>query len=74
MRYRVRAIRVETAEKVVRATDEEDAIRKNQEDLAKPYSFFGRWETKTLELEVVSSESRVGAVLDGVPAEGPPLL
>jgi excisionase family DNA binding protein len=74
MRYRVRAIRVETAEKVVSATDEDDAIRKVQEELAKPYSFFGRWETKALDLQVVSAETRVGEAHSSVPTEGPLLL
>jgi excisionase family DNA binding protein len=74
MKYWIRAIRVETAEKVVSATDEENAIRKVQEDLGRPYGFLGRWETKALELEVVSAESRLGVAPDGVPAEGPLLL
>jgi excisionase family DNA binding protein len=74
MRYRVRAIRVETAEKVVSATDEDDAIRKVQEELAKPYGFFGRWETKALEVEVVGGESRLGEAPGSVPADGPLLL
>jgi hypothetical protein len=59
-RYRIRVIRVEAAEKVVSATDEDDAIRKVQDELAKPYGFFGRWETKALDLEVVSAETRLG--------------
>jgi len=46
--------------KVVSATDEDDAIRKVQEELAKPYGFFGRWETKALEVEVVGGGSRLG--------------
>jgi excisionase family DNA binding protein len=65
---------VETAEKVVSATDEDDAIRKVQEELAKPYSFFGRWETKALDLEVVGAESRLGEAPASIPAEGPLLL
>jgi len=70
MRYRVRAMRVESAEKVVSGTDEDDAIRKVQEELAKPYSFFGRWETKALDLEVLGSESRLGETPSSVPGEG----
>ena len=67
-------IRVETAEKVVSATDEDNAVRKVQEELAKPYGFFGRWETKAVDLEVVSAETRIGEVPGSVPADGPLLL
>ncbi|MGA3217382.1 MAG: helix-turn-helix domain-containing protein, partial [Acidimicrobiales bacterium] len=65
---------METAEKVVSATDEDNAIRKVQEELAKPYGFFGRWETKALDLEVVSAETRLGQAPGSVPADGPLLL
>lgn len=41
MRYKVVVTRVQVAEKWVRATDEEDAARKVQEEFAKPYSYFG---------------------------------
>jgi excisionase family DNA binding protein len=59
---------------VVSATDEENALRKIQEELAKPYGFFGRWETKAVDLEVVSAETRIGEVSGAVPADRPLLL
>jgi len=74
MKYRIRVIRVETAEKVVTATDEESAIQKVQDELAKPYGFFGHWETKAVDLEVISAETRLGEAPGAVPGEGPLLL
>ena len=74
MRYRIRAIRVETAEKVVSATDEDNTIRKVQEELAKPYGLFGRWGTKATHVEVVSAETRLGEPPGSVPGDGPLLL
>jgi len=59
---------------VVSATDEDDAVRKVQEELAKPYGFFGRWETKALDLQVVNAETRVGQAHGSVPGDGPLLL
>lgn len=56
MRYKVMVTRVQVAEKWIRATDEEDAARKVQEEFAKPYSYFGNWETKASEVEVVEAE------------------
>jgi excisionase family DNA binding protein len=56
------------------ATGEHDAVRKVQEELAKPYGFLGRWETKALDLEVVGAESRLAETPSSVPAEGSLLL
>jgi len=74
VKYRVRVIRVEAAEKLVTATDEDDAVRKVQAELAKPYSFLGRWETKAVDLEVVGCEGKAGQLPGNVSAEGPLLL
>ena len=45
-----------------------------REPLDKPYGFFGRWETKTLDLEVVGWESKLGERQGSVPLEGPLLV
>jgi excisionase family DNA binding protein len=72
MRYRIRAVRAQAAERVVRASDEEAAVRKVQDELTQPYGFFGRWETLSQEIEVIGVESS----LPGTPVapDGGPLL
>src|SRR5258706_14563248 len=72
MRYRVRVVRVQVAERAVRAADEEAASGKVQEELAQPYGFIGRWETTAVEIEVVGIESALGST--GGSVEGGPLL
>jgi hypothetical protein len=43
-RYRIRIVRAESAERLVDAKDEHAAVEKVQQELEKPYSYFGRWE------------------------------
>jgi excisionase family DNA binding protein len=57
VRYRVIVSRVQVAERYVRAVDEQDAVRKVQEELARPYSFIGGWRTVDTDLDVVEAES-----------------
>lgn len=57
MRYRVIVSRVQVAERYVRAVDEQDAVRKVQEELARPYSFIGGWRTVDTDLDVAEAES-----------------
>lgn len=45
MRYKIVVSRVQTAERHVRAVSEEDAIRKVQEEMERPYGFLGGWTT-----------------------------
>ena len=59
MRYVVRVMRVQTAERTVTATDPEAALGKIQEELEQPYAFLGRWETITVDAEVIDVRSTV---------------
>lgn len=56
MRYKVVVTRVQVAERFVRATSEEDAAKKVQEEFDKPYGYFGSWKTITSEVDVVEAE------------------
>ncbi|WP_426624286.1 helix-turn-helix domain-containing protein [Leifsonia sp. McL0607] len=56
MRYKVMVTRVQVAERWVRATDEEDAARKVQEEFDRPFGYFGSWKTTASEVEVVEAE------------------
>ena len=66
MRYKIVVSRVQTAERHVRATSEEEAIRKVQEELARPYGFLGGWTTIGTDMDIVSIES---VLQDRVPAQ-----
>lgn len=74
MRYKVVVTRVLVAEKWVRATDEEDAARKVQEEFAKPYSYFGNWETKASEVEIIEAEQTTVIHPSKLSESGPMLL
>ena len=64
MRYKVVVSRVQTA-RHVRAVSEEEAIRKVQEELERPYGFLGGWTTIGTDMDIVSIESVLD---DRVPA------
>ena len=68
----MRVVRAQVAERAVRATDEEAATRKVQDELAQPYGFIGRWETTAVEVEVIGIEPALGS--PGEAVEGGPLL
>lgn len=74
MRYKVVVTRVQVAEKRVRATDEEDAARKVQEEFAKPYSYFGNWETKASEIEIIEAEQTTVIHPNKLSESGPMML
>jgi excisionase family DNA binding protein len=65
MRYKVVVSRVQTSERHVRAISEEEAIRKVQEELERPYGFLGGWHTIGTDMDIVSIESVLD---DRVPA------
>ena len=71
MRYRVRVLRAQKADRLVHAIDEEDAAAKVREEIDRPYGFIGRWDTVSTEVEVLAEESAlpqaVGALADGTP-------
>lgn len=73
MRYRVQVTRVQVAERWVRATDEEDAARKAQEEFNKPYGYYGSWKTTTSEVEVIEAEQTT-VIKPNVLSDSGPLL
>lgn len=73
MRYRIRVTRAQVTERTVRATDEDAAVAKVQEELERPYGFLGRWETRASEVEVVAAEPATSSA-PTIPGEGPLLL
>lgn len=60
MRYKIVVSRVQTAERHVRAITEEDAIRKVQQELERPYGFLGGWTTVGTDMDIVAAESVLG--------------
>jgi excisionase family DNA binding protein len=56
VRYKVVVTRVQVAERFVRATSEEDAAKKVQEEFDRPYGYFGSWKTVSSEVDVVEAE------------------
>lgn len=73
MRYRVQVTRVQVAERWVRATDEEDAAKKVQEEFNKPYGYYGSWKTTTSEVEVIEAEETT-VIKPNVLSDSGPLL
>ena len=74
MRYKVAVSRVQVAERWIRAADDEDAARKAQEEFAKPYAYFGHWETTASEVEVVEVEQTLVIPPNLLDASGPMML
>lgn len=71
MRYKLEVTKVEVMERWVRAPDEEQAARKIQEELQKPWAFAGQWETVATEVRVAESEPTIEprpAATDGLSA------
>ncbi|GAA3917626.1 helix-turn-helix domain-containing protein [Microbacterium invictum] len=69
MRFKFVATRVETVERWVRATDEDDAYQKVKEQLERPYAFIGEWECQATEVRIVAAEDAVA--LDASALAGP---
>jgi len=74
MRYRVMVTRVQVAERWVRATDEEGAAKKVQEEFERPYGYFGSWTTTASEVEVVEAEQTTVITPNPLSKDGPMLL
>lgn len=74
MRYRVVVTRVQVAERWVRATDEEDAAKKVQEEFNRPYGYFGSWKDVASEVEVVEAEQTTVIRPNLLSESGPMLL
>ena len=48
MRYVLKVTRVQSAERSVRAVDEEAAMQKMQAEIEKPYEDLGSWKTESV--------------------------
>jgi hypothetical protein len=65
VRYKIIVRRVQTAERHVRAADEEAAAQKIQAELDRPYGFLGAWQTIDTDLDIAESENP----LSGLPPQ-----
>lgn len=74
MRYKVVVTRVQVAERWIRATDEEDAAKKVQEEFSRPYGYFGSWKDVASEVEVVEAEQTTVIHPNLLSESGPMLL
>jgi excisionase family DNA binding protein len=74
VRYKVVVTRVQVAERFVRATSEEDAAAKVQEEFDRPYGYFGSWKTTTSEVDVIEAEQTTVLGPVHLSNEGPYLL
>jgi excisionase family DNA binding protein len=59
MRYRIQIQRIQTAERVITARDEDHAHAKIAAELDKPYGMLASWTTVDIQVEIVSAESTV---------------
>lgn len=75
MRFKVIVTKVEVAELWVRASDEEAAAKKVNDELTVAWAYAGRWERKATDVQVIDSrpEERVPDQVQ-VTAPGPMLL
>lgn len=72
MRYCIKLVRTQFAERVVHAADEDAAIAKVRVELAQPYGFFGRWDDGSV--EIVDIERRPTISPGGLGPDGGPML
>ncbi|AOX46834.1 hypothetical protein BJP65_14380 [Microbacterium sp. BH-3-3-3] len=73
-RYKVVVTRVQVAERWIRATDEEDAAKKVQDEFSQPYGFFGSWKDVGSEIEVAEAEQTTVIHPNLLSESGPMLL
>lgn len=62
MRFTVEVVRTQAVERIVRAADEQAAFEKVQAEVDKPWGLYG-WETKSVDLRIVS----VNSTVEGIP-------
>ena len=74
MRFKVVVTRVQVAERFVRATDEEAAAAKVQEEFDRPYGYFGSWKTIGTDLDIVEAEQTTAIGPASLSDSGPMLL
>jgi excisionase family DNA binding protein len=60
MRYTITISRVQTATRHVRAANEEEARKKIEDELSRPYGLLGAWQTVAQDLDLVAIESPLG--------------
>jgi len=72
MKYRIRLVRTQVAERFVRAVDEDTALEKVNEELARPYGMFVSWDTQAI--EVADIEAMPMPIGGTSPIDGGPLL
>lgn len=72
MKYRIRLVRTQVAERFVRAADEDAALEKVHEEVARPYGLFISWDTQTV--EVADIEAMPMTIGGTSPIDGGPLL
>src|SRR5687768_2751508 len=72
MRYRIKLVRTQFAERVVHATDEEAAVAKVRAELAQPYGFLGRWNDGSTEIADIEAQPTIGP--GGTAPDGGPML
>jgi excisionase family DNA binding protein len=73
MRYRLRVVRTQTAERVVNATSEDAAMDKLRAELERPYGFLGQWEVAAVDVELLEVVNTVDTSAHSM-AGGPLLL
>jgi excisionase family DNA binding protein len=74
MRYKVVVTRVQVAERFIRATSEEDAADKVQQEFDRPYGYFGSWKTTSSEIDVIEAEQTTVIGPTHLSSDGPLLL
>jgi excisionase family DNA binding protein len=72
VRYRLRVVRTQTAERVVNAASEEAAIDKVRAELDRPYGLIGPWEVVAIDIDLLATESTVDTAAGSM--DGGPLL
>jgi excisionase family DNA binding protein len=74
MRFRVVVTRAQVTERFIRAADEEDAAKRIQEELDRPYGFLGSWKTTNTGMEITEVESSLREGAPALKGEGKMLL
>lgn len=74
MKYKVVVTRVQVAERFVRATSEEDAAEKIQEEIDRLYGYLGSWKTTSTDVEVVEADEQTTIHPQSLLGDGPFLL
>jgi hypothetical protein len=74
VRYRVVVSRVQTSERVIRASSEEEAAKRVQEELDRPYGYLGNWQTISTNVDITEVSSPIQTAPAPVTETGAVLL